>query len=74
MRSADPFVRGCSDVDREALPKRGKIIEGASRAVWGAGPPGSPVLGVKSTLDRLTLFLIPIGKWSDGTAAAVDEH
>ena len=42
-------------------------------AVWGAGPPGSPVLGVKSTLDRLTLFLIPIGHWSDGTAA-VDEH
>ena len=29
-------------------------------AVWGAGPPGSPVLGVKSTLDQLTLFLIPI--------------
>jgi hypothetical protein len=43
-------------------------------AIWGAGPPGSPVLGVKSTLDRLTLFLIPIGQWSDGTAAAVDEH
>ena len=43
-------------------------------AVWGAGPPGSPVLGVKSTLDRLTLFLIPIGQWSDGTAAPVDEH
>jgi len=37
-------------------------------AVWGAGPPSSPVLGFKSTLDRLTLFLIPIGQWSDGTA------
>src|SRR5271163_639047 len=42
-------------------------------AVWGAGPPGSPVLAVKSTLNSLTLFLIPISKWSDGTAAAVDE-
>lgn len=42
--------------------------------VWGAGPPGSPVLGVKSTLDRLTLFLVPIGQWSDGTTAATDEH
>jgi hypothetical protein len=40
-------------------------------AVWGAVPPGSPVLGFKSTLDRLTLFLIPIGQWSDGAA---DEH
>jgi hypothetical protein len=43
-------------------------------AVWGAGPPGSPVLGFKSTLDQLTLFLIPIRQWSDGTAASVDEH
>jgi hypothetical protein len=43
-------------------------------AAWGAGLPGSPVLGVKSTLDRLTLFLIPIGQWSDGTAAPMDEH
>jgi len=42
-------------------------------AVWGAGRSGSPILGVKSTLDRLTLFLIPIGQWSDGTAAG-DEH
>src|ERR1700733_9036709 len=40
-------------------------------AVWGAGPPSSPVLGFKLSLDRLTLFLIPIGQWSDGTA---DEH
>lgn len=37
-------------------------------AVWGAGPSGSPVIGIKSTLDRLTLFLVPVGYWSDGTA------
>src|SRR5271168_1102010 len=41
---------------------------------WGAGLPGSPVIGVKDTLDRFTLFLIPVGKWSDGTAASVGEH
>jgi hypothetical protein len=38
---------------------------------WGAGLPGSPVIGVKDTLDRFTLFLIPVGHWSDGTSAAV---
>jgi hypothetical protein len=43
-------------------------------AVWGASLPGSPVLGVKDTSDRLTLFLIPVGKWSDGTVAPVDQH
>ena len=43
-------------------------------ASWGAGMPGSPVMGVKDTLDQLTLFLIPVGHWSDGTAAATDVH
>jgi hypothetical protein len=41
---------------------------------WGAGLPGSPVIGFKDTQDRLTVFLIPVAKWSDGTAAPMDEH
>jgi hypothetical protein len=41
-------------------------------AVWGAGPADSPILAIKSTLERLTLFLIPIGHWSDGAAASAD--
>ena len=43
-------------------------------ASWGAGMPGSPVMGVKDTPDQLTLFLIPVGHWSDGTAAPTDVH
>lgn len=38
-------------------------------AAWGANVAGSPVLGFSDALDRLTLFLIPVGQWSDGTAA-----
>ncbi len=38
-------------------------------ATWGANLPGSPVIGIKDDLDQLTLFLIPVGTWSDGTAA-----
>jgi hypothetical protein len=38
-------------------------------ATWGAGLPGSPVMGIKDTPGQLTLFLIPVGHWSDGTAA-----
>ena len=43
---------------------------------WGADLPGSPVLALKSTEERVTIFLVPVGKWSDGTAAAahMDEH
>jgi len=38
-------------------------------ATWGAGLPGSPVLGINEPPGQLTLFLIPVGHWSDGTAA-----
>jgi len=42
---------------------------------WGAGLAGSPVVvGVKDTLDRFTLFMIPVGHWSDGTDASMGEH
>lgn len=38
-------------------------------AAWGAGLPGAPVIGVKDDLGRMTVFLIPLSKWSDGTPA-----
>ena len=37
---------------------------------WGADLPGSPVLSPGHSQDRLTVFLIPVGHWSDGTADA----
>jgi hypothetical protein len=37
---------------------------------WGANLPGSPILASSDTEDRMTVFLIPVGKWSDGTAGA----
>jgi len=37
-------------------------------AAWGAGFRGSPILGFKDDPAHVTVFLIPVGKWSDGTA------
>jgi hypothetical protein len=37
---------------------------------WGADLPGSPILTFGYSQDRLTVFLIPVPKWSDGTADA----
>ncbi|MGD0298023.1 MAG: hypothetical protein ABSE86_12975 [Bryobacteraceae bacterium] len=34
---------------------------------WGAGLPGSPILALKDTASRLTIFLVPVSTWSDGT-------
>jgi hypothetical protein len=42
-------------------------------AAWGAGLPGSPVIAFEDTWEQLTVFLVPVTKWSDGTAAT-DEH
>ncbi len=44
-------------------------------ASWGAGLPGSPVVvAFTDTLERHTVFLVRVGKWSDGTASPMDEH
>jgi hypothetical protein len=51
------------------------FVPGTEPEAWGAGLAGSPVVvGVKDTLDGYTLFMVPVGKWSDGTDAAVGEH
>jgi hypothetical protein len=41
---------------------------------WGADLPGSPILATDDPQDRLTIFMIPVAKWSDGTADSRDEH
>jgi hypothetical protein len=43
-------------------------------ATWGSGLPGAPLFGAADDLDRLTLFFVPVAKWSDGTAWSKDEH
>lgn len=37
-------------------------------ASWGANLPDSPVLATDDPLDRLTVFMVPLGHWSDGTS------
>ena len=37
-------------------------------ATWGANLPGSPIVASDAPEDHLTTFLIPIPRWSDGTA------
>jgi hypothetical protein len=39
---------------------------------WGANLPESPIFGFKDTQDRLTIFFVPVAKWSDGTAGPMD--
>ena len=41
---------------------------------WGADLPGSPVLAAADPQDRLTVFLVLVAKWSDGTADSDTGH
>jgi len=63
-----------SDSDGHWRPHLMFFVPDTDPEAWGAGLPGSPVIGFKDTLDRFTLFMIPVGHWSDGTAATVGGH
>lgn len=44
-------------------------------AAWGADLPGSPVMfggQFQGAPEPVTVFLVPVGKWSDGTPAPID--
>ncbi len=43
-------------------------------AAWGANLPVSPILASQSIEDRLTIFLVPVAKWSDGTLDSTSDH
>jgi len=35
---------------------------------WGAGRGSLPIMGIEQPDEHLTVFLVPVGRWSDGTA------
>jgi hypothetical protein len=46
-------------------------IDGAS---WGADLPGSPVFSAAGDPQPITMFFIPVARWSDGTSAIMETH
>jgi hypothetical protein len=41
---------------------------------WGANLDNSPVLAAQDTEDRITIFMVPVPRWSDGTADIDAQH
>ena len=41
---------------------------------WGADLPGSPVFSAPSDLMPVTIYFVPVRKWSDGTLAEYADH
>ncbi|HVI10023.1 MAG TPA: hypothetical protein VND65_17175 [Candidatus Binatia bacterium] len=68
MLSKDAYLTDAGDHNLAHLMFYTPPIEGAA---WGADVPNSPVmLGFKATAAQpINVFIIPVGKWSDGTPA-----
>jgi len=45
------------------------LVSGDAENSWGANLPGSPVIAAKDPEERVTIFMVWVGNWSDGTAA-----
>lgn len=43
-------------------------VPSSEAKTWGAGLPGSPILASDDAPERLAVLMIPVARWSDGTA------
>jgi hypothetical protein len=50
------------------------FVRGDVAKSWGADLPGSPLLSADDPEERVTIFIVVVGKWSDGTPAAEIMH
>lgn len=58
------------DRDKGWRPHLMFFVPGVAPKSWGANVPGSPVLASDDPEERMTIFLVPLSKWSDGTPAS----
>ena len=49
-------------------------VSGEAEKSWGANLPGSPVIAANDPEERVTVFMVLVGKWSDGTPAPPASH
>jgi len=57
------------DRDKTWRPHLMFFVSGSVEKTWGANLPGSPIIAADDPEERVTIFLLPVGKWSDGAPA-----
>lgn len=60
-----------ADADPHWHPHLMFFVAATDAATWGANLPGSPVLEATDAPEHYSIFLVPVGRWSDGTVAPV---
>jgi hypothetical protein len=71
MLSKDQYL---GDSGRHWHPHLMFFVPRTDAAAWGADVPGSPILSGDDPQDSLMIFMVPVGKWSDGTVDSADKH
>jgi hypothetical protein len=66
MMSRDQFTH---NADGHWHPHLMFFVANTDAAAWGASLPGSPIIAGHADPEPVTIFLIPVPKWSDGTPA-----
>ena len=54
---------------QELAPAPDVLVAGRAEKSWGANLPGSPVIAADDPEERVTIFMVWVGQWSDGTSA-----
>jgi hypothetical protein len=63
-----------SDRDMSWHPHLMFFVSGDAAKSWGANLPGSPVMAANDPQERVTIFLVWVGTWSDGAPAPPMAH
>lgn len=71
MQSKRQYV---NDGGRNWHPHLMFFVRGDAASSWGANLPGSPVIALDDPDERMTIFMVWAGKWSDGTLGPDPMH
>ena len=71
MMSKEQYL---SDSDKSWHPHLMFFVPGDVAKSWGADLPGSPVIAADDPQERVTIFLVWTGHWSDGTPGPAAAH
>jgi hypothetical protein len=63
-----------SDGDGHWHPHLMFFVAHTDAAAWGANLRGSPIIAAQSNPEPITIFFIPVSKWSDGTPDAMEHQ
>ena len=63
-----------NDTDKSWHPHLMFFAPAGAEKTWGANLPDSPVIAADDPEERVTIFMILVGKWSDGTPAHAEMH